>query len=188
MTIKNILKTPERVPRLGEMKYRDSKEKFMNESMISVKNEYMKEAIKEAYQGIEQKHGGPFGAVIVKDGKIVGHGHNSVLIKNDPTCHGEIEAIRNACSNLKTYDLSGCELYTTGEPCPMCLYASLWAKIDKVYYGCTIADNSMIGFRDEEMDKLGTGREQLGGFLECIDRDACLDLFHYYKEMEHTIY
>ena len=64
----------------------------MNESMISAKNEYMKEAIKEAYQGIEQKHGGPFGAVIVKDGKIVGHGHNSVLIKNDPTCHGEIEA------------------------------------------------------------------------------------------------
>ena len=82
-------------------------------------------AIAEAYKGIRNRHGGPFGCVIVKDGKIVGKGHNRVLKNNDPTCHGEIAAIRNACMNLKTFDLSGCVMYTTGEPCQMCLFASL---------------------------------------------------------------
>ena len=77
---------------------------------------YMKEAIKEAYEGIEKKHGGPFGSVIVKDGKIVGKGHNQVLLNHDSTCHGEMMAIRDACKNLGTHDLSGCSLYTTAAP------------------------------------------------------------------------
>ena len=155
---------------------------------VSAQNQYMKAAIEEAYDGITKGHGGPFGTVIVKDGKIVGKGHNQVIYHSDPTCHGEIAAIRDAAGKMKNHDLTGCELYTTGEPCPMCLYACLWAKIDKVYYGCTIADNAMIGFRDEEMDKLGAGREQLTDFLKCIDRDACLELFKDYQEMDHTIY
>ena len=94
----------------------------------------MKIAIEEAYKGIKHNHGGPFGTVIVKDDKIISRGHNHVLSKNDPTCHGEIDAIRKAAKKLKTYDLSGCVLYTTAEPCHMCLCACMWANIDKIYY------------------------------------------------------
>ena len=104
----------------------------------SADNEYMKLAIDEAREGIYNSHGGPFGSVIVKDDEIVGRGHNMVLKNNDSTAHGEISAIRDAEKRLKTFDLSGCELYTTGEPCPMCLAACMWANIDKVYYGCTM--------------------------------------------------
>lgn len=158
------------------------------ESKVAVENPYMQAAIEGAYTGITQGHGGPFGSVIVKNGEIIGSGHNRVLINNDPTSHGEITAIRNACSNLGSYDLSGCELYTTGEPCPMCLFACLWANIDKVYYGCTIEDNSLIGFRDEAFDSLAGGRDQLGDYLVCLDRDACLQLFDDYLAMMHEIY
>lgn len=124
---------------------------------------FMQVAIEEAYEGINNQDGGPFGSVIVKDGEIIGRGHNHVLAYNDPTCHGEVDAIRNTCAALGTYDLTGCELYTTGEPCPMCLFACLWANIDKVYYGCTLEDNALIGFRDEEFDNLAGGRDQLDG-------------------------
>ena len=158
------------------------------EAEIEAGNPYMTEAINEALDGIRKGHGGPFGCVIVKDGKIVGRGHNMVLINNDSTAHGEITAIRNAEKALGSYDLSGCELYTTGEPCPMCLYAILWANIDAVYYGCTIEDNADIGFRDEYFDQLAGGRDDLSDFLTCIDRDACLKLFEVYKELEHTLY
>ena len=102
--------------------------------------EAMKEAVSEAYEGIKHGDGGPFGTVIVKDGKIVGRGHNRVIKNQDPTCHGEIEAIHDACKNLGTFDLSGCKLYTTSEPCPMCLGAILWANIDTVFQGCNISD------------------------------------------------
>ena len=101
-------------------------------------NEYMKMAIDEAYKGINKKHGGPFGCVIVKDGKVVGTGHNKVLKKHNPTLHGEMVAIKNATKLLNTHDLSGCTLYTTGEPCHMCLCACMWANIEKIYYGCTM--------------------------------------------------
>ena len=111
-------------------------------------NEFMKVAIQEAKKGIRKGHGGPFGAVIVKDGEIVGRGHNQVVKNNDPTCHGEMMAIHMACKKLNTFDLSGTEIYTTGEPCPMCLAAILWANISKVYYGCNIVDTETIGFRD----------------------------------------
>ncbi|MBQ6257222.1 MAG: nucleoside deaminase [Clostridia bacterium] len=148
----------------------------------------MREAIGEACGGICQHHGGPFGSVIVKDGVIVGRGHNRVLVEKDPTCHGEVAAIRDAGKNLDTHDLSGCVLYTTGEPCPMCLFACLWANIGQVYYGCTIGDNAMIGFRDERFDDLTGGRERLKDYLTCIDRDACLALFRAYQDMEHDLY
>lgn len=153
-----------------------------------MENKFMKMAIDEALEGITKQHGGPFGTVIVKDGHVVGKGHNMVLRNNDPTCHGEVAAIRNACRNLGTYDLSGCDLYTTGEPCQMCLSACLWANIAKVYYGCTIADNGRIGFRDDKFDNMFSGREKLGDFLQEVDRDKCLDLFDQYTAMQHTIY
>ena len=117
-------------------------------------NRFMRLAINEAKRGILAGHGGPFGCVIVKDGVIVGKGHNQVIKNQDPTCHGEVMAIHKACKKLGTFDLSGCELYTTGEPCPMCLGAILWANIDKVYFGCNIIDTEKIGFRDNKFYSL----------------------------------
>lgn len=151
------------------------------------KEEYMAEAIKEAYEGIENKHGGPFGTVIVKDGVIVGRGHNRVLLNQDPTCHGEVEGIRDACKNLGTFDLSGCELYTTAAPCPMCKGAILWANIAKVYYGCTIDDTDKIGFRDQVFYDNWDSMEA-GEFTEEMGRQECLKLFDDYNNGGHTRY
>ncbi len=148
----------------------------------------MQMAINEAREGILKQHGGPFGSVIVKDGEVVGRGHNCVLRDNDPTCHGEIAAIRDACRRLGTFDLKGCELYTTGEPCHMCLCACMWANIDKVYYGCTIGDNGRIGFRDDKFNDIFGGREKLGGYLVETDREACLKLFDEYVGLQHKTY
>lgn len=155
---------------------------------IKAEDPFMEKAIEEAFKGIENGDGGPFGSVIVKNGEIVGKGHNRVLKDHDASAHGEISAIRDAGKKLGTHDLSGCVLYTTGEPCPMCLYACLWANIEKVYYGCTIRDNSLIGFRDEAFDRLTPGRAALDGYLECIDRPACLELFEAYRNMDHSLY
>ena len=151
-------------------------------------NEFMKIAIEEARIGIKKGHGGPFGSVIVKDGKIIASNHNRVLQNNDPTCHGEIAAIRSACEVLHTHDLSGCSIYTTGEPCHMCLCACMWANIDKIYYGCTIKDNDSIGFRDDKFDKIFGGRESLQDYMICIDREECLKLFDEYNNMDKEIY
>lgn len=151
-------------------------------------NEYMKVAIEEAEQGIELGHGGPFGAVVVKDGKIIGRGHNRVVANNDPTCHGEISAIRDACSRLSTFDLSGADIYTTGEPCPMCLSACLWANINKIYFGCTIAENDMIGFRDDVFYKhLSISTEKMRDKIFQIDHDACLELFKKYMAIKDKV-
>lgn len=145
-------------------------------------NKFMKEAIKEAYKGINNSHGGPFGAVIVKDGVIVGRGHNTVLKDNDATCHGEVNAIRNASKKLKTFDLSGTEIYTTGEPCPMCLGAILWANISKVYYGCNIYDTEEIGFRDNKFYSMT--KEEKDKFITELDREECLKLYESYKNID----
>ncbi len=149
---------------------------------------YMEEALQEAYEGIEKNHGGPFGTVIVKDGKVVGRGHNRVVLKKDPTCHGEIEAIRDACRNLDTFDLSGCDLYTTAEPCPMCLGAALWANIETVYYGCSRKDTAAIGFRDDRFyEAMGGTGETLK--LRQTGRGDCLRLFESYADKESkTVY
>lgn len=102
-----------------------------------------------ARQNILTNHGGPFGAVVVKDGYIVGVGNNRVVESNDPTAHAEVMAIRDACKNLKTYDLSGCILVTSCYPCPMCLSAIIWSNIKEVYYGNNQKDAADIGFRDD---------------------------------------
>lgn len=111
-------------------------------------NKYMKIADDLAKQNVITNDGGPFGAVIIKDGEVVGIGNNQVIKNNDPTAHAEITAIRNACENLNTFDLSDCELYTSCYPCPMCLSAIIWANIKIVYYGNTKEDAANIGFRD----------------------------------------
>ena len=151
-------------------------------------NKYMALAIAEAKKGITNGHGGPFGCVIVKDEVIVAKAHNQVLKNNDPTSHGEINAIQKACKVLGTYDLKGCKLFTTGEPCPMCLCACMWANIDVVYFGCTIEDNSKIGFRDSKFDKYFGKRHHIHDFLKCIDREECLKLFQEYKQIKHETY
>ncbi len=146
------------------------------------RREFMEIAVREAREGIRAGDGGPFGAVVVKNGEVVASGHNCVLKDNDSTCHGEIDVIRKAEQKLQTYDLSGCELYTTGEPCPMCLAAILWANIEKVYYGCTLEDSGRIGFRDARFDKLlgGFVEDLPEGFLENQDREMCLEVFGEY--------
>jgi tRNA(Arg) A34 adenosine deaminase TadA len=113
------------------------------------KEKFMKEAVYAALKGIKNNEGGPFGCVIVKDGKIVGRGHNQVHSTTDPTAHGEIMAIRDACRNLESNQLDGCELYTSCEPCPMCLGAIYWSRVEKVYYGSTQVDAAKIGFDDQ---------------------------------------
>jgi len=156
---------------------------------MSYNKEFMSLAVEEAKAGINSNHGGPFGAVVVKDGEIIASGHNCVLKNNDSTCHGEIAAIREAEKKLETFDLSGCELYTTAEPCPMCLAAILWANISKVYYGCSVEDTAKIGFRDEKFEKLlNLNYGALRDLLEQGDREMCLEVFEEYKRLDKTIY
>lgn len=111
---------------------------------------FMRRAIELARMGMKAGAGGPFGAVVVKDGEIIGEGHNRVVATNDPTAHGEIVAIREACARLGTFSLAGCDIHTTGEPCPMCLGAIHWARIGRIYYGFSISDAAVIGFDDRE--------------------------------------
>lgn len=110
--------------------------------------EFMQLAIDIAVENIKENSGGPFGAVIVKDGKIIAKACNSVTKINDPTAHAEINAIRKACQELNTFDLSGCEIYSSCEPCPMCLSAIYWAKIEKIYYSADRFDAANNGFND----------------------------------------
>lgn len=145
-------------------------------------NKFMELAINEAKKGIRNKEGGPFGAVIVKDGKVVGRGHNKVVANNDPTAHGEMMAIRDACNRLGTFDLTGCELYTTHYPCPMCKCAIMWANINKVYYGCTVDDTAEIGFRDKDFYA-----QDANSYIQ-VDRDAAIRLSEEYTALEHTMY
>lgn len=151
--------------------------------------EFMMTAIEEARSGISAGDGGPFGAVIVKDGQVIGTGHNRVVSSNDSTCHGEIDAIRNAEHAINSFDLSGCEIYTTSEPCPMCLSAILWANISKVYYGCNLEDNERIGFRDVKFEEMMGDRSKLSeGFLEERDRELCLEVFDEYASKDNVNY
>lgn len=114
-----------------------------------MKPEFMREAIRLSFRAMRRNTGGPFGAVVVRNGKVVGRGWNRVTSANDPTAHAEIVAIRSACRRLKTFSLEGCELYTSCEPCPMCLSAIYWARVKRVYYACTRGDAARIRFRDD---------------------------------------
>lgn len=142
-------------------------------------------AIEEAKKGIEKRDGGPFGAVIVKDGKVIATGHNEVICSHDPTAHAEIVAIRKASKVLERFDLSDCELYTTCEPCPMCFGAIHWAKIRKVYYGATRHDAKEIGFDDEYIyEVLSNKTRDKKLSMENVERDNCLEIFKVYEKDE----
>ena len=152
-------------------------------------NKYMNQAKQNADTGIKKKEGGPFGAVITdKDGNIIANGNNQVLKQQDPTAHAEIVAIRNACKKMNKYDLSDCILYTSCEPCPMCLSAIIWANIKEVYYGCTKEDAGNIGFRDDIIYDYLKGKNNELINLKQLDREECIKTFEEYKKQNGTIY
>ena len=157
-------------------------------------NKYMKVAKELSDNNLITNVGGPFGACVVKDGKVIGKGSNHVLSNNDPTAHAEIEAIRDACKNINTYDLKDCELYTSCYPCPMCLSAIIWANIKMVYYGNYKEDATKIGFRDDYIYDYIKNLENNSNDdnilkLECIDRNATITTFNkFIEKIDKTIY
>ena len=142
--------------------------------MTDQKQDFMKRAGELARENIANGTGGPFGAIIVKDGKIIAEGANHVTTQNDPTAHAEVVAIRNACKTLGSFQLDGCEIYTSCEPCPMCLGAIYWARPERVYYSSTKKDAKDIGFDDqfiyEEIEKEYENRSI--PFLHLEDEEA----------------
>ena len=141
-------------------------------------NKYMHLAIEEAFKGMRADDGGPFGAVIVKDGKIIAVGHNQVVRTNDPTAHAEIVAIRKATNLLGRFDLSDCEIYSSCEPCPMCFAAIHWAKMKSLYYGATRYDAADIGFDDQYIYDVIEGKASKEQVTKIrIDHNECLGPF-----------
>jgi len=155
-------------------------------------NEYMKVAKELANDNLITNAGGPFGACVVKNGKIIGKGSNQVLTSNDPTAHAEVMAIREACKNINSYDLSDCELYTSCYPCPMCLCAIIWANIKKVYYGNTKEDAAAIGFRDDFIydfiEKLSKDEQDITILdLKSMNREETIEEFNKFKNKKDKI-
>ena len=154
-------------------------------------NKFLLSAIEQARKTMNQNIGGPFGAVVInKDGEILSVSSNSVLRDNDPTAHAEINAIRDACKKINSYDLSGCVLYTTAYPCPMCLSAIIWANIKKVYFGCRPEDAEKIGFRDDFIYRFIENKSVDKNVLDIceLDREECLKLFDEYSKKNKVIY
>ena len=156
------------------------------------KKDFMDLAIDLSDDNFDKKYGGPFGSCVVKGGTVVGKGINRVIKNQDPTAHAEIVAIREACKKLGTNDLSGCELYTSCFPCPMCLAASIWANIKVIYYANTKEDADKIGFRDdfiyEYIDKLAKGtidKKVLN--LKSLNREDAIKVFEQYSNDENKI-
>ena len=156
--------------------------------MTQGNRKFMEEAIALSIESVHSGKGGPFGAVIVKNGEIIAKTHNQVTSTNDPTAHAEIMAIRQACQVLQTFQLDGCELYTSCEPCPMCLGAIYWARLDRVYYGNTKADAADINFDDqfiyEELD-LPINERRLP--MVQMLRDEALQAFQLWSEVVDKI-
>lgn len=137
-------------------------------------NEFLALALEEARAGIESDDGGPFGAVIVREGVVISKAHNEVLRRNDPTAHAEILAIREASAILGSFDLSTCEIYSTSEPCPMCFAAIFWARIRRLVYGTTREDVAGIGFDDGLIYDVIRGEAELEQMeLMSLDREGC---------------
>ena len=151
---------------------------------------FMDEAISESAKNLETGHGDPVGAGFDTAGVMVARAQTQFFKTHDPTCHGEIQAIRDACRNLGTYDFSGCELYTSAEPCPMCLSAIIWANIKTVYYGNSAKDAAAIGFRDDfiyDFIKRGCADEDTLA-LRQMGREEAIKIFEQYKEKNMTRY
>lgn len=150
-------------------------------------NKWMKVAYSEAINGMSASDGGPFGAVIIKDGVMISSAHNEVLLSKDPTSHAEINAIRRASKQLNSFDLSGCILYTTCMPCPMCLGAIMWARIESVYFGATKEDAARGGFDDERFYEMIKGDDKSLD-LHQIDHEGNAKLFDIWNQKTHQMY
>ncbi len=147
-------------------------------------NKFMKIAVDEAFEGMRKGEGGPFGAVIVKDGKIIAQAHNEVIKTNDPTMHAEVNAIRKATKKLGRFDLSDCEIYSSCEPCPMCFAAIHWAKMKKLYIGASRYDAADIGFDDQYIyDVINNTAKQQQVEIDKIDCEACKAPFDEWAKM-----
>lgn len=154
-------------------------------------NEILRLAMEQARKTMNENIGGPFGAAVISEtGEILAVTSNSVLRDNDPTAHAEVNAIRAACQKVGSYDLSGCILYTTAYPCPMCLSAIIWANIKKVYFGCRPEDAEHIGFRDDFMYRFIENKCHDKSVLDMaeLDRADCLKLFAEYNQKNKVIY
>ena len=151
----------------------------------------MLSALQRAQQTMSENIGGPFGAAIIDEkGEVLAVASNSVLRDKDPTAHAEVNAIRAACKKINSYDLSGCVLYTTAYPCPMCLSAIIWANIKKVYFGCRASDAEAIGFRDDFIYRFIEDKCRDNNVMEIseLDRNECLQLFREYQKNKKIIY
>ncbi len=149
---------------------------------------FMAKAISLAEENVKALHGGPFGAVVVKDGKVVGIGRNKVTSDNDPTAHAEIVAIRNAANNLGTFDLSGCQIYSSCEPCPMCLGAIYWARFDKLYYAATKDDAARAEFDDSFIYKeFSLPKEERSILSVQMMRESAVKIFDEWIKAENKI-
>ena len=150
---------------------------------------FMEAAIKEAYTGVDASFGGPFGAVIVKDDEIISAAHNTVLLSGDPTKHAEMNAISAASQKIGSYDLSGCRIYSTTEPCPMCLSAIHWARLDKVIFGTNIDDVARLGFNElmvssSMMKEVGKSPLEIQGEFM---REKCIELLEYWNTLPNKV-
>ncbi|MCE3281344.1 MAG: tRNA-specific adenosine deaminase [Chitinophagaceae bacterium] len=149
---------------------------------------FILEAIELSRKGMMNNHGGPFGCIVVKGNEIVGKGNNQVTSSNDPTAHAEIVAIRDACRNLATFQLEDCEIYTSCEPCPMCMGAIYWARPKKVFYANTRVDAANIGFDDSLIyDELVLPLDQRKIAIECIGRDEAIKVFEEWDKKSDKI-
>ena len=148
--------------------------------------EFMRRAIALGIENVRTGKGGPFGAVVVKDGRIVAEGANRVTMTNDPTAHAEIVAIREACRVLGEFQLTGCDLYTTCEPCPMCLGAIYWARPARVFYACVAADAAVVGFDDAFIyDELKRPHSERRMPIQQLLREESLEIFLLWKSHEN---
>jgi guanine deaminase len=152
------------------------------------KEDFMREAIRLSIENVQSGNGGPFGAVIVRDGKIIARGVNNVTTNNDPTAHAEVVAIRNACRELNSFQLDGCEIYTSCEPCPMCLGAIYWARPDKMYFANSKSDAAAIQFDDQFIyEELKRPFNQRKLKTEQLLRDEALVAFSKWDESQNKI-
>lgn len=149
-----------------------------------MKIEFMNASIEEAYKGMKMNEGGPFGAVVVHGGRIIARAHNQVIGTKDPTAHAEIQAIRKAAATLGRFDLSDCEIYSTCEPCPMCLGAIFWARIPRLFYGCNRSDAASKGFIDKAIYEAILKQDHALGGLDVVQfaRKSCLPLMEFWDK------
>ncbi|MDO4187371.1 MAG: nucleoside deaminase [Lachnospiraceae bacterium] len=161
---------------------------------MAYEEKYMNMAAQTAKKGIESGCGGPFGCVIVRksDKKVIANAHNTVVKTNDPTAHGEVNAIREACKNINSFVLDDCELYTTSEPCPMCMAAIMWARISTVYSAMSIEDAAKIGFDDkpfyEDIVNYAKSKKSKLVSTEFVKNSECEKIFEEYNNMERVHY